>query len=258
MSTQSGGGATEIVIRELTELSEFDLCVDLQMAVWNYSQQDLIPRRVFLVAQRIGGQVLGAFDGDRMIGFAMGLPGFRNGHSYLHSHMLAVLAEYRNGGIGRRLKLAQRDGAIAKGFELMEWTYDPLEIKNAYLNITKLGAISRRYKRDFYGSSTSPLQGGLPTDRLYAEWWLKSDRVKAALAGEKPRMQVESVVEVPGEVYAWKSSENDREKAAAVQAANRDALEKAFGAGQSVLGYERDAAGAGRFLLGKWDEGLEF
>ncbi|WP_263408619.1 GNAT family N-acetyltransferase [Terriglobus tenax] len=250
--------STEIVIRELTELSEFDQCVDLQLAVWNYSQQDLIPRRVFLVAQRIGGQVLGAYDGDRMIGFAMGLPGFRNGHSYLHSHMLAVLPEYRNGGIGRRIKLAQREGALAKGFDLMEWTYDPLEIKNSYLNITKLGAISRRYKRDFYGSSTSPLQGGLPTDRLYAEWWLKSDRVKAALAGEKPRMQVESTVEVPGAVYEWKASEADRTKAADAQSANRDALEKAFEQGQSVIGYERDADGTGRFLLGRWDEDLAY
>ncbi|MGO4515258.1 GNAT family N-acetyltransferase [Terriglobus sp. 2YAB30_2] len=246
--------STEIVIRELSELSEFDLCVDLQLKVWNYSEQDLVPRRVFLVAYRIGGQVLGAYDGERMIGFAMGLPGFRNGHSYLHSHMLAVLPEYRNGGIGRRLKLAQRDGALAKGFDLMEWTYDPLEIKNAYLNITKLGAISRRYKADFYGSSTSPLQGGLPTDRLYAEWWLKSDRVKTVLAGGKPRMEIERTVEVPAAIYEWKANGADRDKAAAVQAANREALQAAFAHGLSVIGYDRDAEGTGRFLMGRWDE----
>ncbi len=107
----------------------------------------------------------------------MALPGYRNGYPYLHSHMLAVLPEYRNAGLGRRLKLAQRDDAIARGFDLMEWTYDPLEIKNAHLNIARLGAISRRYQPDFYGPSSSPLQGGLPTDRLYAEWWLNSPRV---------------------------------------------------------------------------------
>lgn len=145
-----------IEIRPLTTLEQFERCVVLQLEVWGYSDGDLIPRRVFLVAQRIGGQVLGAFDGDTIVGFAMALPGYRNGHSYLHSHMLAVLSDYRNAGLGRRLKLAQREDAIARGFDLMEWTFDPLEIKNAHLNIARLGAISRRYKEDFYGPSSSP------------------------------------------------------------------------------------------------------
>ena len=168
---------TAIRIASLHQLDEFQSCVDLQLAVWGYSDGDLIPRRMFLLADRIGGQVLGAFDGDKIIAFAMALPGFRNGQPYLHSHMLAVLPEYRNLGLGRRMKLAQRDDAIARGFELMEWTFDPLEIKNAHLNIARLGAICRRYYPDFYGPSSSPLQGGLPTDRLYAEWWLRSPRV---------------------------------------------------------------------------------
>lgn len=244
----------EIRIQPLSDLAEFDRCVELQLEVWNYSPGDLIPRRVFLIANRIGGQVLGAFDGDLMVGFAMGFPGYRNGHPYLHSHMLAVLAPYRNFGIGRRLKLAQRDDAIARGFELMEWTYDPLEIKNTYLNITRLGAISRRYKRDFYGPSTSPLQGGLPTDRLYAEWWLKSDRVVAALNGTPIQQEPELSLSVPADIYAWKASEENRSKAFAVQAENRDALEKAFATGLSVVGYERDEAGNGHFRLARWNE----
>lgn len=169
----------KIEIRSITKLEHFERCVVLQLEVWGYSDGDLIPRRVFMVAQRIGGQVLGAFDGDTVVGFAMSLPGYRKGHSYLHSHMLAVLPEYRNAGLGRRLKLAQRDDAIARGIDLMEWTFDPLEIKNAHLNIARLGAIVRRYQADFYGPSSSPLQGGLPTDRLYAEWWLKSPALKA-------------------------------------------------------------------------------
>src|SRR6185312_17076489 len=107
----------QVRVAALTELSEFDRCVDLQLAVWGYSDGDVIPRRVFLVAERIGGVVLGSYIGDVMVGFAMGLPGFRNGHAYLHSHMLAVLPEYRNYGIGRTLKLAQREQAIAKGFD---------------------------------------------------------------------------------------------------------------------------------------------
>src|SRR5579871_229746 len=149
---------TSIEIRHLTTLEQFERCVVLQLEVWGYSDGDIIPRRVFVVAQRIGGQVIGAFDGDMIIGFAMALPGYRDGYPYLHSHMLAVLPEYRNAGLGRRLKLAQRDDAIARGFDLMEWTYDPLEIKNAHLNIVRLGAIARRYMHDFYGPSTSLLQ----------------------------------------------------------------------------------------------------
>ncbi len=243
-----------IQIRSLTTLEEFDRCVALQLEVWNYSDGDLIPRRVFLVAQRIGGQVLGAFDGDTIIGFAMALPGFRNRHAYLHSHMLAVLPEYRNAGLGRRLKLAQRDDAIARGFDLMEWTYDPLEIKNAHLNIARLGAISRRYYPDFYGPSSSPLQGGLPTDRLYAEWWLNSPRVTSVLRGEAQSIDVVERVTVPHAIYQWKQDAGQRGLAQAVQTSNREALQSAFSRGLSIIGYERDSDGNGSFLLGQWSE----
>ena len=174
-----------ISIAPLTNFSDFERCVDLQVEVWGYSEGDLIPKRVFIVAQHIGGQVLGAFDGSELIGFAMSLPGYREGRPYLHSHMLAVREKYRNAGLGRRLKLAQREDALARGIDRMEWTFDPLEIKNAHLNIARLGAIARRYHHNFYGPSTSPLQGGLPTDRLVAEWWLRSARVRQIL-GEEP------------------------------------------------------------------------
>jgi predicted GNAT superfamily acetyltransferase len=249
MATRDGDA---IEIRPLTTLEEFERCVVLQLEVWGYSDGDLIPRRVFLVAQRIGGQVLGAFDGGTIIGFAMALPGFRNGHAYLHSHMLAVLASHRNAGLGRRLKLAQREDAIARGFDLMEWTFDPLEIKNAHLNIARLGAIVRRYKPDFYGPSSSPLQGGLPTDRLYAEWWLRSPRVTKALCGEAETMDVLERVEVPHSIYEWKQDPERRNLALQVQSANREALQAAFERGLSVVGYERNAEGDGAFLLSTW------
>lgn len=244
--TAAGQKQPHIHIESLHELGQFDRCVQLQLAVWGYDDGDLIPKRVFLVADRIGGVVLGAYDGETMIGFAMGLPGYRNGHAYLHSHMLAVLPEYRNYGIGRALKLAQREAAIAKGFDLMEWTFDPMEIKNAYLNITKLGAISRRYKANFYGPSSSPLQAGLPTDRLYAEWWLKSKRVETTLSGGRAEIVVQDAVIVP------------REKSLEAQSRNRAALEQAFTRGQAVIGYERTTEGEGRFLLGQWNEGLAY
>jgi predicted GNAT superfamily acetyltransferase len=245
-------------IRRLNELSEFDQCVDIETAVWGYDPADMIPRRMFLLASRIGGQVLGAFVGSVMAGFAMALPGYRNGHPYLHSHMVGVLPEFRNMGLGRRLKLAQRADALERGFELMEWTFDPLEIKNAHLNIVRLGAIVRRYKRNFYGPSSSPLQGGLPTDRVYAEWWLRSERVTSVLAGEPPRVAVIEQVKVPAAIYAWKASEQQRGQARQIQAKNAAALEDAFARGLAVLGYRRDAAGDGSFLLGRWDEPLGY
>jgi predicted GNAT superfamily acetyltransferase len=244
----------KIEIRHLTALDQFERCVVLQLEVWGYSDGDLIPRRVFLVAKRIGGQVVGAFDGDTIIGFAMGLPGYRNGMSYIHSHMLAVLPEYRNAGLGRRLKLAQREDALARGIELMEWTYDPLEIKNAHLNIARLGAISRRYQPDFYGPSSSPLQGGLPTDRLYAEWWLRSPRVTSVLQGEATPIEAVERVTVPHTIYQWKQDPAMRDQAQQVQTNNRVSLQAAFQRGLAVVGYERDSEGNGSFLLGPWSE----
>jgi len=247
-----------IRIEALTELEQFDRCVELQNEVWSYDLSGMMTQKVFLLASQIGGQVLGAFDGETLVGYAMSLPAVRNGHAYLHSHHLAVLPAWRNAGVGRRLKLAQREDALARGFELMEWTFDPLEIKNSHLNFAKLGAISRRYKRNFYGASSSPLHGGLPTDRIYAEWWLKSDRVTRVLAGEAPVMDVTERVEVPATISEWKASDEDRPKAREVQENNAAALEEAFARRLSVIGYERSAAGDGTFLLGIWDEGLAY
>lgn len=251
MNTNPG---RDIRIAPLTTLEEFERCVVLQLETWGYSDGDVVPRRIFMIAQRIGGQVIGAFDGDTIVGFAMSLPGFRDSHAYLHSHMLAVLPEYRNAGVGRRLKLAQRDDALARGFDLMEWTFDPLEIKNAYLNIARLGAIVRRYEPDFYGPSSSPLQGGLPTDRLYAEWWLRSPRVISLLRGEAPLLKVLERITVPHAIYQWKQDAQQRNLAQAVQSQNREAFQAAFHRGLAAIGYERDAEGNGTFLLGQWDE----
>ena len=133
------------MIRKCEALEEMQACFALQKEVWKFSDAELVPVRMFVLANKIGGHVIGAFERDNLIGFALAIPGMRNGRSYIHSHMLAVRQQYRNGGLGWRLKLAQRDEALACGYELMEWTFDPLEIKNAYLNIEKLGAIARRY-----------------------------------------------------------------------------------------------------------------
>jgi predicted GNAT superfamily acetyltransferase len=245
----------EIAIRPCESLEELEACVQLQKEVWGFNDIDIVPSRVFLVASKIGGQVIGAFRGDELIGYALSIPGNRNGHVYLHSHMLAVKENYRNLGLGRKLKLAQRDDALEKGIELIEWTFDPLEIKNAYLNIVKLGAVARRYNINQYGSFSSPLQGGLPTDRLVAEWWLRSKRVQAVLANHDPLpFTAEETIVVPAEIYRWKQVAGDRPKAAELQIRNREKFLLAFSKGLVILGYQRDARGNGVFLLGHWDE----
>jgi predicted GNAT superfamily acetyltransferase len=244
-----------VAIRVCKELAEWETCVRLQQEVWGFSDLDLVPLRMFSVASKIGGQVIGAYDGAKLVGFALSIPGSRNGHSYLHSHMLAVAETHRNQGLGRDIKLFQREDAIAHGYELMEWTFDPLEIKNAYLNIAKLGAIARRYNVNQYGITSSPLQGFLPTDRLVAEWWLKSRRVENLLNTGSPSLfQTELRIDVPAEIYKWKAEEPTRAKAKEVQSRNRDLFRDSFSHGLSVLGYERDAHGNGAFLVGRWDE----
>jgi predicted GNAT superfamily acetyltransferase len=247
--------ADSIVLRRCHGIEEFHACVALQKEVWNFTDAELVPLRMFVVADKVGGQVMGAFDGSVMVGFALSVPGTRSGHVYLHSHMLAVSKDYRNAGLGRRLKLLQREDALARGIELIEWTFDPLEIKNAYLNVEKLGAIARRYNINQYGITSSPLQGGLPSDRLIAEWWLRSKRVETLLGtGKNPPVVSESSIVVPGPIYDWKATPETRGLAQQVQERNRAQFLIAFSHGLAVLGYERDAEGNGKFLLGHWDE----
>jgi predicted GNAT superfamily acetyltransferase len=247
--------ADAIVIRSCQGLDELRICVALQKEIWNFSDSELVPLRMFVVAEKVGGQVMGAFDGSQMVGFALSVPGTRSGHVYLHSHMLAVRQEHRNSGLGRRLKLLQREDALARGIELIEWTFDPLEIKNSYLNIEKLGAISRRYNINQYGITSSPLQGGLPSDRLIAEWWLKSRRVETLLAtGKNPAFNQQTTIDVPAQIYEWKAAAETRGKAQQVQERNREQFLRAFDRGFVALGYERDSSDNGKFLLGTWDE----
>jgi predicted GNAT superfamily acetyltransferase len=244
-----------ILIRKCEGLDEMRACVALQKEVWGFADIELVPLRMFVVAGKIGGQVLGAFDHRELVAFAFAVPGVRDRHPYLYSHMLAVRQRYRNIGLGRRLKLAQREDAVVRGLDLMEWTFDPLEIKNAYFNLERLGAIVSRYNVNQYGITSSPLQGGLPTDRLVAEWWLKSKRVEDLLAtGRRPDFTTVKTITVPAQIYEWKADSSTRSQALQVQERNREEFQKAFAEGLAVLGYHRDQQGNGRFMLGTWGE----
>jgi predicted GNAT superfamily acetyltransferase len=218
------------VIRELSSEPELREAVALQKTIWGFDDADLLPFRMFVVATKIGGQLLGSFDGERMVAFCLGIPGLKpGGKFYLHSHMLGVLPEYRNAGIGRQLKERQKQDALARGIELIEWTFDPLELKNAYFNIERLGAIVRRYVRNQYGISSSLLHGGLPTDRCVAEWWIGKPRVKADVIDR---------IHVPADI----------DEARTMQAQIADRFEQCFARGLTVIGMEGTS-----YLLGKME-----
>jgi predicted GNAT superfamily acetyltransferase len=170
-------------IRTLTTAGELREVFDLEQAIWGYeSIEDSVPVIMLLVSARIGGLVVGAYDQGRLVGFAYALPGMKDGKPFQWSHMLGVIPEYRDSGLGWRLKVEQRHLVMASGVDLIAWTYDPLQAANAHLNFSKLGTIAREYHLDAYPGSSSSLHAGTPTDRLIAEWWLRSGRVVERLA----------------------------------------------------------------------------
>ena len=242
--------APAVEIRELKTTDEFRDAVILQQVIWGFDDIELLPVRLFVVASKIGGQSLGAWHGDRMIGFALAIPGLKpGGHSYLHSHIAGVLPDYRNHGIGRRLKLRQREDAIARGIDLIEWTFDPLEVKNAYFNIERLGAVVRRFVRNQYGVTTSHLHGGLPTDRCIAEWWIQTDRVRKIVAGEEcDRPAAVARVPVPVEIARLRTSDPNRAKE--IQAGVSAGFEEYLGRGLVAAGMERSPE-HGTYLFGE-------
>lgn len=239
MTRAHAHAAREIEIRHCSSVAEFSECVRIEHAVWGAATA--VPTPVFVVAaHETGGQVLGAFEGGRMVGFILAFAAVRGGYRFLHSHMAAVLPEFRDRGVGRSLKLAQREDALARGIDLIEWTFDPLDVKNAYFNLMRLGAIARRFIPNCYGITGSKLHGALPTDRLVAEWWLDSDRVRALLAGELPAASSATErISIPASFAELR--ESDQASAARIQSEARGQFLKWFGAGYAATGVERRA-----------------
>ena len=238
----------ELTYRPCIVEDDFRQCVRLQKSIWNFADVDVLPVRLFVVARKIGGQNFGAFEPrGAMAGFVLALPAIRGGKAYFHSHMLGVLPEYRDRRVGRTLKLMQREDALERGIRLIEWTFDPLELKNAFFNLERLGVIVRRYVPNQYGTSSSALQGGLPTDRLVAEWWIDTPRVRTVLAGEARRAQPAMRLEVPADIAEIKKVDRDRARKA--QRDLEQGFEKAFAAGLMVTGFDRKGA----YLFGPAD-----
>lgn len=190
---------SSISIRNLTTYEEFKQVLDLERQVWGFSDPyDMVPPVVFTITVKRGAILLGAFDErDRMIGFCYSLVGMKAGKVLQWSHMTGVLPEYR-GGLGLRLKLAQRERALALGYDLIEWTFDPLQAMNAHLNMAKLGCVAEEYHRNVYGESTSDLHKGTPTDRLVAQWQIAEPHVARRLdSAPDLRVRSQDVADAP-------------------------------------------------------------
>ena len=167
------------VLRDLVTLADYAAVVGLERQVWGFTTaDDLIPVPVLAAGAIRGAILVGAFDENRLVGFVYSFPAIHRRRLSQWSHMLGVLEQYRSAGLGFRLKLAQRERARAMGIDLVEWTFDPLLVLNARFNVTRLGAVVEEYRPDFYGPSTSPLHGNLPTDRFIAQWRLDSSHVE--------------------------------------------------------------------------------
>jgi predicted GNAT superfamily acetyltransferase len=181
---------SEILIRDLASVRDFESVQRLEKRVWEFEDVDLTPVTLAIATRAAGSIWVGAFDGEQLAGFAFAMPSLEGGKIGLHSHTLAVLPDYSSKGLGHRLKLAQRQRAISLGIKTITWTFDPLRTRNAHLNFTKLGVIADSYRPDFYGPTTSSSLHTNGTDRLWVTWRLDSTRVERRTAGHDPRAEV--------------------------------------------------------------------
>jgi predicted GNAT superfamily acetyltransferase len=241
-----------IIVRKCEDLDEFHRCVELQREIWREADLEVEPVTMFVVAAHTGGQVLGAFDGEGMVGYTLALAGLRDRVPYLHSHMTGVKSEYRDRGVGGMLKLFQREEALSRGIRLIQWTFDPLELRNAHFNLNRLGAICRKYQPNLYGVTTSPLHRGLATDRLLAEWHLDAARVVAAIGNlVKTPVEAPAIIELPAELERWQGE--DSAQVSAVQARLREEFTKWFSKGYAAVAL-RTAPGNRAYLLTPWSD----
>jgi predicted GNAT superfamily acetyltransferase len=243
----------EYTIRICATLEEFEACLQMQRDVWQFSDLDVTPLRSFVITRRAGGFTVGAFDeSNKLIGFAHALAAFDEKlRPYYYSQMLAVEPRLQNAGIGVKLKLAQRDHAHKTGVPLITWTFDPLQSRNAHLNLVKLGGVVRQYQVNYYGAkSSSAFHRGLDTDRLFVEWWVRSERVADTLAGKRRAEKAAAVVELPRDIEAMKKL--NMNEARGWQLRVREEFLKCLNEGLYCAGFEAGpASDVSRYLFFK-------
>ena len=265
--------SADLIIREIKGADEIRAVEDLQKEVWGLPDLDVVPFTQLVAAMASGGVLIGAFDGENLIGFVYGFVGYEEGRTTHHSHMLAVKPAYRNFNIGYRLKLAQREFVLALGITEMTWTFDPLRSLNAHFNFERLGVISDRYLTDFYGTEAASFLHRNGTDRLWVTWLLASRRTAERInvhdlvidtedfdplveigsesepVCHEPQtaLKTEKVfIEIPADIHALE--ERDFELAVEWRNATRSAFTRAFSSGYVAVGFVRKVHG-GRYLL---------
>lgn len=227
-------------LRPLISQADYDAAIALQRATWGDDFRELVPPAVMMIAEKTGGVAGGAFAGDDLVGFVFGLSGLEDGTPIHWSHMLAVRPDYRDHGLGRRLKNWQADRVRTRGIHVMYWTFDPLVARNAHLNFTRLGVTAREYVRDLYGSGeTSKTDRLIGSDRLVVRWELETAR--------RGDGETASVIDIPADIQGLKLQ--DPAAAQRWRAETRRQFEEAFARGWTVLGFERTADG-GRYQVG--------
>jgi len=256
-------GADGMEIRPLADRAEREGCVALQERVWGPAFADRVPASVLMIALETGGVASGAFVDGELVAFVFGITGLREGRPVHWSDMLAVAPEHRGRGIGFRLKLHQRSLLLERGVETVRWTFEPLEARNAHLNLRRLGAVVREYRRDVYGASDSPLHAGIGTDRLVAEWSIASARVRrlldggpsggeAAVGGDPvessdpvpsgdPASEPSARIAIPADLQALKAADPGR--ALEWRKEVRAEFERAFEGGWVAVDLERPSVG---------------
>ncbi len=235
----------KIIIRECTTVEELSGCVALQHEVFGLPDLEISPVRHLIVTRHAGGFTLGAFAENKLVGFVLSVPAFFGNERFFYSHMMAVSAEFQSYGIGTQLKWAQREKALIENVKFIKWTFQPVQARNAFFNLEKLGAIIREYKPNFYGTdySTSNVQGekiGLDSDRLFAEWNLESEKVKKLAKGEKfvEPGDIKQTIKIPNDWNVLLKS--DAKFAKGEQTRIKNEFQKAFVTGLICRSFDRD------------------
>ena len=252
---RAAAGAANVTLRPLTSLGQFDDAIGVMVATWGAYQ--LPPREVIVALAHSGNMPLGAYDGERLVGFVLGWAGVDEEGLHVHSHMLAALPERRHRGVGYALKLAQRAQALEQGIHLARWTFDPLIARNAWFNLGKLGAVADRFERAFYGDMADEINRGDRTDRLVVRWELDPDPAPRSVPEGLPTVlaadgdrdspvpvqesapsPVGAVIEVPREHPDLRR--RDADLSSRWRDAVADALDACFGAGLIVGAFDRE------------------
>lgn len=237
--------ANDIKIRECESFEELNACVDLQREVFALPDMEISPVRHLIVTKNAGGFTLGAFAEEKLVGFVLSVPGFQGQERIFYSHMTAVRKEFQNLRIGAGLKWGQRARALESGVKFIKWTFQPVQARNAFFNLERLGAVIKTYAPNFYGTDYSTIgehgkKFGLDSDRVFAEWHLESEKVKRLANGEKFEESSELVreIEIPND---WNSLlKKTPEKAVAEQSRIKKEFQTAFAENLICKSFERD------------------